>query len=381
MPWRISSAMSQRHEFVLLASHQQANVRQLCRQFEISPTTAYKWLERFQANGIQGLHELSRRPQRSPARTAEEIEKAVIAERQKHPAWGGRKLRARLLTLGHTQVPSPSTITNILHRHKLMTKEESRKHEPWIRFEHPQPNDLWQMDFKGHFAMGPGRCYPLTVLDDHSRFALGLVACASQNADTTQAALTPIFRRYGLPWRLTMDNGSPWAAHGYGAAHYTKFSVWLIRLGIRLSFSRPGHPQTQGKDERFHRTLAVELLRDRLWPNYYECQQAFEHWRTQYNLIRPHEALGQNVPASRYRASGRSFPETLPAIEYDQFEIVRKVGLFGQVKYQNRKLFVGSAFARLHVALRPTTTDGLLDIYLSHQRVGSIELKQVPKDH
>lgn len=381
MPWRVSSVMSQRHEFVLLAGQEQANVRQLCRQFEISPTTAYKWLERFQAQGIQGLQELSRRPQRSPARTAEKIERAVIAERQKHPAWGGRKLRARLLALGHTHVPSPSTITGILHRHQLVTKEESRKHKPWLRFEHPQPNDLWQMDFKGHFALGLGRCYPLTVLDDHSRFALGLIACASQNAGTTRAALTAVFRRYGLPWRLTMDNGSPWAAHGYGSAHYTKFSVWLIRLGIRLSFSRPGHPQTQGKDERFHRTLAVELLRDRLWPNYYECQQAFEQWRTQYNLIRPHEALGQNVPASRYRASSRSFPETLPAIEYDHFEIVRKVGLFGQVKYQNRKLFVGSAFARLHVALRPTTTDGLLDIYLSHQRVGSIDLKQVPKDH
>ena len=381
MPWRISSAMSQRHEFVLLASQEQANVRQLCRQFEISPTTAYKWLERFQANGIQGLHELSRRPQRSPARTAAEIESAVISLRQKHPAWGGRKLRARLLALGHTQVPSPSTITSILQRHQLVPKEESRKHKPWIRFEHPQPNDLWQMDFKGHFALGPGRCYPLTVLDDHSRFALGLVACVSQKAATTRTALTAIIRRYGLPWRLTMDNGSPWAAHGYGAAHYTAFSVWLIRLGIRLSFSRPGHPQTQGKDERFHRTLAVELLRDRLWRNERECQQAFEQWRTQYNLIRPHEALGHNVPASRYRASERSFPETLPAIEYDQSEIVRKVGLRGQVKYQNRKLFVGNAFARLQVALRPTTTDGLFDIFLSHQRIGSIDLKQVPKDH
>jgi transposase InsO family protein len=198
----------------MLAGQEKANVRQLCRQFEISPTTAYKWLERFQANGVQGLQELSRRPQRSPARTAEELEKAVIAQRQKHPAWGGRKLRARLLALGHTQVPSPSTITSILHRHQMVTKEESRKHTAWLRFEHPQPNDLWQMDFKGHFALGQGRCYPLTVLDDHSRFALGLVACASQNTQTTRAALTEVFRRYGLPWRLAMDNGSPWAAHG-----------------------------------------------------------------------------------------------------------------------------------------------------------------------
>src|SRR5438034_1804391 len=187
----------------------------------------------------------------------------------------------RLLTLGHTQVPSPSTITSILHRHHLVTNEEALKHKPWIRFEHPQPNDLWQMDFKGDFALGRGRCYPLTVLDDHSRFALGLVACPNQRTETTRTALVSVFRRYGLPWRLAMDNGMPWAAYHHGRTCYTEFSVWLIRLGIRLSFSRPHHPQTQGKAERFHRTLAVELLRDQLWRNQPECQRAFEKWRAQ----------------------------------------------------------------------------------------------------
>jgi len=380
MPWRVSSAMSQRHEFVMLANQPQSNLRQLCRQFQISPSTGYKWLKRFRSDGVQGLNDQSRRPKHSPQRTAEKIEQAVITVRQEHPAWGGRKLRARLLALGQSDLPSPSTITNILRRHELVAAADSAKHKPFIRFEHEQPNDLWQMDFKGHFALGPSRCHPLTVLDDHSRFALALTACARQNDATTRAALTAVFRRYGLPWRMTMDNGSPWAAHGYGAAHYTRFSVWLIRLGIRLSFSRPGHPQTQGKDERFHRTLAVELLRDHLWSSFAECQQAFEQWRSQYNLIRPHEALGQKVPASRYRTSSRPFPETLPAIEYDQQEIVRKVGLYGQIRYQNRKIFIGSAFARLHLALRPTAVDGVLDVYLCYQRVGSVDLKQLPKD-
>lgn len=381
MPWRVSSAMSQRHEFVMLANQPESNIRQLCRQFQISPTTGYKWLTRFRTAGVAGLKERSRRPQCSPQRTVPAIEQAVLAERKAHPAWGGRKLRARLLTLGQPQVPSPSTITNILQRHDLISAAESKKHQPFIRFEHAQPNALWQMDFKGHFALGPGRCYPLTVLDDHSRFALGLVACGSQNDSTTRAALTAVFRRYGLPWRMTMDNGAPWAAHGYGAAHYTKFSVWLMRLGIRLSFSRPGHPQTQGKDERFHRTLAVELLRDHLWSSMAECQTAFEQWRQQYNLIRPHEALGQLVPATRYQPSSRPFPEILPALEYDQHEIVRKVGLRGQIKYQNRHIFIGNAFARLQVALRPTTIDGVLDVYLCYQRVGSVNLNQLPKEH
>jgi len=167
MPWRISSAMSQRHEFVMLANQPQSNMRQLCRQFQISPGTGYKWLKRFRREGIQGLNEQSRRPQHSPKRTVEKIEQAVIAERQAHPAWGGRKLRARLLALGQAEIPSPSTITNILRRHELIAAADSAKHKPFIRFEHEQPNDLWQMDFKGHFALGASRCYPLTVLDDH----------------------------------------------------------------------------------------------------------------------------------------------------------------------------------------------------------------------
>lgn len=373
--------MSQRHEFVLLAGQERANVRQLCRQFGISSATAYKWLRRFQSQGVQGLQELSRRPHHSPARTASMVERAVIAQRQKHPAWGGRKLRDRLLALGHTAVPSPSTITRILERHHLLTNEEQLKHKPWIRFVHPQPNDLWQMDFKGDFALGRGRCYPLTVLDDHSRFALGLVACPNQRTETTRTALISIFRRYGLPWRLALDNGMPWAAYHHGRTCYTDFSVWLVRLGIRLSFSRPHHPQSQGKVERFHRTLAVELLRDRLWPNQKECQRALEKWRAQYNLIRPHEALDMKVPAAHYQASGRCFPERLPAIEYDNHEITRKVGDRGQIKYQQRKFFVGNAFAGLLLALRPTTTDGLLDVYLCHQWVSAIDLKHTPRDH
>jgi len=373
--------MSQRHEFVLLAGQEKANVRQLCRQFGISSATAYKWLHRFQADGMQGLQELSRRPNNSPARTAPEIEKAVIAERHQHPAWGGRKLRARLLARGQVKVPSASTITSILQRHHLLTNEEALKHKPWIRFVHPQPNDLWQMDFKGDFAVGRGRCYPLTVLDDHSRFAVGLVACRNQRTETTRAALISIFRRYGLPWRLAMDNGMPWAAYHHGRTCYTDFSVWLIRLGIRLSFSRPHHPQTQGKAERFHRTLAVELLRDHLWRNHQQCQQALESWRRQYNLIRPHEALGFEVPAAHYQGSVRSFPEALPPIEYDVHEITRRVGHRGQVKYQQRKYFIGNAFAGLLVVLRQTSIDGLIDVYLGHQWIAEIDLRQPSLAH
>jgi transposase InsO family protein len=377
MPWKVSSQVSERHEFALLATQAAANIRQLCRHFGISPTTAYKWRERFLKDGAQGLQELSRRPHHSPRQSSLALEQAVIEERQLHPAWGGRKLRARLLALDHKSVPSPSTITSILHRHHLIDPREGAHHHAFRRFEHASANDLWQMDFKGDFALGSGRCYPLTVLDDHSRFSLGVVACADQTTETTQLALTSIFRRYGLPWRMTMDNGRPWAVYRGGRSCYTQFSVWLIRLGIRVSHSRPHHPQTQGKDERFHRTLGVELLRDQLWQSYEACQEAFDRWRETYNLIRPHEALKMEVPASRYELSCRLFPESLPEIEYGAGEVVRKVGERGQVRYKQQKYFVGDAFRGLEVALQPTTTDGIWEVYFCHQKVGTIELRAV----
>lgn len=382
MPWKVSSPMSERHEFALLATQEEANIRHLCRQFRISPTTAYKWRERFLKHGAEGLREQSRRPHHSPRQSSSAVEQLVLELRQQHPQWGGRKLHARLLALGHPQVPSPSTITSILHRHHLIDPAEAEKHRPFHRFEHEHPNDLWQMDFKGDFSLGRGRCYPLTVLDDHSRFSLGLIACADQRTETTQLALSSIFRRYGLPWRMTMDNGKPWAVFVGGRVRYTQFTVWLIRLDVRVSHSRPYHPQTQGKDERFHRTLGLELLRDQLWSDYPECQQAFDQWRDTYNLVRPHEALHLAVPASRYQPSLRPFPETLPTIEYSRGEVVRKVGERGQLKYRQHKFFVGDAFAGLHVALRQTTVDGLLEVYFCRQQVGTIDLTAVPsKQH
>jgi transposase InsO family protein len=372
--------MSQRHEFVLLADAESANLRQLCRRFHISPTTAYKWLDRFHRGGVAALADRSRRPHHSPARTPDSVEREVLSLRDEHPAWGGRKLRARLLALERGGVPAASTITSVLRRHGRLDPQEGERHRPFRRFEHAQPNDLWQMDFKGDFALARGRCHPLTVLDDHSRFALGLVACPDQSEPTTRSALTEVFRRYGLPLRMTMDNGAPWAAWHGEQSRYTEFTAWLIRLGVRVSHSRPRHPQTQGKDERFHRTLKLELLRGYAWRDLRECQRRFDPWRETYNCERPHEALGMAVPASRYRLSPRPFPERLPPIEYPASDIVRKVGERGQIRYRQRKYFVGGGFRGLHVGLRPTSTDGLFEVYFCHQRVGRLDLKGVASE-
>jgi transposase InsO family protein len=364
----------------MLANSDNANIRQLCRRFGISPTTAYKWLGRYQSDGLDGLKDQSRRPKNSPCRSSDEVEQAVVKLRQKHPTWGGRKLRARLEALQEPEIPSASTITAILHRHQLITPEASQEHKPWIRFEHPHPNDLWQMDFKGDFALEKGRCFPLTVLDDHSRFATGLVACGNKITETVQAALTMIFRLYGLPYRMNMDNGVPWCAVVRDRRYWTQLSVWLLRLGIQVSFSRPHHPQTNGKDERFHRTLKLELLRDHAWRTFAQCQPEFDRWRDIYNCERPHEALGLATPISRYEPSIRAFPERLPPIDYPPGEIVRKVEVTGQIKFQNRKLFVGEAFRGLHVALRHTTIDGLFEVLFLHQKIASLDLRQPETD-
>ena len=372
MPWKEVSIMSQRLEFVALARAENANIRLLCRSFGIGSATAYKWLHRFQSSGANGLEDRSRRPHHSPSRTPAEMEEAVTKLRGKHPAWGGRKLEARLLDLGQTGVPSPSTITAILRRHQLLDPKESVKHQAFQRFERASPNELWQMDFKGEFKLSQGRCYPLTILDDHSRFAVALQACARNNKNITQTAMIQVFRRYGLPQWITCDNGSPWGSGG--RSYYTALGVWLLRLGIGISHSRPHHPQTQGKDERFHRTLEAEVLRYQHGDSLTQWQRHFDQWRVVYNTERPHEALSMAVPASRYQPSHRRYPERLPSIEYGPADIVRKVRHYGHIKYEGREYHIGSAFYGLHVALRQTTTDGLFDVFFCQQKIGALDL-------
>src|ERR1700693_1289965 len=208
MPWNEVSIVDQREEFVRLARQPDENIRLLCRRFQISPTTAYKWINRYRAVGRAGLMDLSRRPRESPSRSSGLIEQAVLALRHQQPAWGARKLRRRLLDRGVEGLPAASTVHAILRRNDLIDPQESTKHRPWQRFEHDAPNRLWQMDFKGHFATQAARCHPLTVLDDHSRFALGLLACPDQKTQDTQASLLNSLSRYRLPERMTMDHGS-----------------------------------------------------------------------------------------------------------------------------------------------------------------------------
>jgi len=309
MPWQEVSKMQLREEFVGLAGVEGSNIRQLCRRFGISPSTGYKWLARHQAG--EGLVDRSRHPRSSPDRVPADIEARVVELRRQHPAWGARKLHRILHNLG-VGVPAVSTVHAILLRQGCIEPRASEQSRPWQRFEHEAPNELWQMDFKGHFSLPSGRCHPLTILDDHSRYALCLQGCADESRQTAQAHLVATFRRYGLPRRMTMDNGSPW---GDSEAHYTALDVWLMRQGIRVSHSRPDHPQTQGKDERFHRTLKAEVLQGRVFDNLAHTQAAFDRWRMIYNQQRAHQALGLQVPQQRYRM--REHTELYRALQSD----------------------------------------------------------------
>lgn len=373
MPWKEVSALSLKKEFVMLAQKEGSNISELCRAFNISRKTGYKLLQRFNELGDKGLLENSRRPYTSPFKTGDAMEAAVTGLKEKHPAWGGRKLKGRLKTLGHEAVPAASTITEILRRNGWIDPTEALKHRGFIRFEHAAPNDLWQMDFKGNFPILNGRCHPLTVLDDHSRFNITLKACANERTETVQLALIESFRRYGLPLRMTMDNGSPWGNDKFN--DLTVLTVWMIRLGIKVSHSRPYHPQTQGKDERFHRTLKAEAITGQLFNDLLHCQRKFDDFRQVYNQERPHESLGMETPITRYRPSERPYPETLPPIAYGPDDYVRKVQAEGLVSFKGKVCKVSKALRGNPIAFRPTAIDGEFTVYFCSQKVGGFSLK------
>lgn len=372
MPWKALTAMSLRLEFVNFAMNEDTNISELCQRFGVSRKTGYKWINRYRAG--DPLSDQSRKPHRSPKKTGDDIEQAVLRVRQLHPAWGGRKIRRRLENLGWQAVPAASTITAILHRNGCIDPSESLKHTACQRFQSPAPNDLWQMDFKGHFAAEQCRCHPLTVLDDHSRYALGLQACSDERGLTVQQSLIPIFRHYGLPRQMLMDNGSPWGADQQHV--FTPLTVWLIRQGIGIIHSRPIHPQTLGKDERFHRTFKAELVQYCIGLSLGKCQQRFDAWRDIYNFQRPHEALDMQVPAQRYRTSHHQYTDKPRPIEYALDDKVRKVQQGGLICYGGKQYRVPKAFYGERIAIRPTVTDGLYDVYFCNQRIAQLNVKE-----
>ncbi|HWG06094.1 MAG TPA: IS481 family transposase [Beijerinckiaceae bacterium] len=375
MPWQEVSKVDARREFVRLARLEGANRRELCRRFGIHPDTGYKWLKRWNADET-ALADRSRRPHSSPMKTTEAVEAGVVAIRDAHPAWGARKI-ARCLQRDGMEPPAVSTVHAVLRRHGRIQPSQ-RAGAANQRFEKEAANLLWQMDFKGWIRLAGGeRCHPLTMIDDHSRYAPCLKACANQQGSTVRTHLQTTFERYGLPEAMFVDNGAPWGGSGGDASgrHWTRLRVWLLKLGVALIYSTPYHPQSRGKNERFHRTMANELFALHTFQNLDQVQRALDAWREVYNFERPHEAIGLAVPADRYRQSPRPFPATLPEVEYDADEIVRIVpSSKDYISFKGRLWKVPEAFRSERVAIRPQGRDGQYGVFFASHQIATIDL-------
>jgi transposase InsO family protein len=371
MPFEECTVMQSRTEFVLLASQPDANVSALARRFGISRTTAYTWLTRYQAMGRAGLADQSRRPHSSPQRTSPDRETIVLAVQQRYPRWGPRKLYRRLQLEGVADPPAPSTIARILRRHGIAPLQPAPVPASG-RFEAPAPNALWQLDCLGPVPLRAGRASLLTIEDDHSRFVLTLAALPDQQLATIQPQLAATFARYGLPERCLFDNGPPWGTTGKPG--WTTIELWLLRLGVQVSHGRPYHPQTQGKVERWQRTLKFELLGWQTFADLAALQQACTTFREQYNLERPHEGLGFALPVSRYQPSTRPLPAELPAIVYAPDVQVRRVKPHGVIEFGGRRWFVSRALGGEAVGVRRTHEPSRYTVWYGPLRLGELDL-------
>ena len=364
MSWETKTVMEQRKHFIIEASAEDANISALCRQYGISRKTGHKWIKR--ASLGLPLCDQSRRPHQQPSKTANDIEQRIIQMRLLHPSWGGKTIRAVLESAGVEGLPSDKTCCNILKRNNLIDPAESAKHTPYQRFERQYCNELWQTDFKGDFLLGDGnRCYPLTILDDHSRFSIKIDPKTAPSGVKESFILA--FREYGLPNSVLSDNGSQFAGARSGLSSFERF---LMDLDILPIHGRPIHPQTQGKIERFHRTLKQEALRFPL-ANIAEAKARLENWRWVYNELRPHYALDMKTPASIYQPSTRAYYRP-KAYVYDEGARLIKVNNWGYLRFGPIQLFLSEAMADTYVELRHAENDTFSVIYRNY-KIASID--------
>ena len=367
------STVNERWLLVRTLLHSHKSLRYWCRFFKISRKTAWKWKQRYEAEGRRGLRDRSRRPQRMPRSLARLWQRRLESWHRQEPFWGPKKIRAVLLRQ-YDAVPALRTIARWFRRQGWSRPQRRRaltvRILPAQRLTVPKkPNEVWTCDFKGWFRSGNGqRCEPLTVRDLCSRYALLTRLLPSQHGPAVKAAFTALFRQRGLPQIIRVDNGSPFA--GRGAAGLSRLSAWWVRLGIKVEFIRPGCPQDNGAHEQFHRVLKEQTTRPPA-----RTRQGQQHrttkWLKHYNEVRPHEALGQVPPARLYRVSPRKFAGTCPPQKYTKGFKVRRVRSNGQIKWDARKRFIGEAFIGQWVGLRPLKR-GVWAVYFQQLMIGHL---------
>jgi transposase InsO family protein len=368
MAWKRVNVDEQRMQFVIRAVSGKESLTSLCREFGISRPTGYLWRGRYErAGSFAALREQSRRPRHCPTRTVAEKEERVVALRQE-TGWGAKKLHGVLRDEQDVRVPV-RTIHRILERRGLVS-EEAHAPAPQ-RFERSAPNELWQMDSKGQYPRPERACHPLTLLDDHSRYVVGLYALPALTIAAAWPCLIETFRNYGVPQGMLMDRGALWWSVHNGWS-LTWLSVQLIEQGIGLHYGRVRHPQTQGKVERFHRTLGAEV-RHRGLP------ATWDHWpgllaaiQQDYNQRRPHEALGGRRPQECYQPSGRSYQEQPRAWEYPPGSEVQRLNSQGMLEDQGKRWFVCQALGGQRV--RVERVEGKLLVSYRHMYIREIDL-------
>lgn len=370
MVWLTTNVMEQRIKFVSQALVKGVNFSELCREYVISRPTGYRWVNRYRECGsFVDLEEHSRRPHRSPKRTSLDLEERVLDLRDRH-GWGARKLRVVLWRDEGIELPAV-TIHRILRRCGKVNRKPGQG--PSIqRFERSKSNQLWQMDFKGQYTMRAGKCYPLSILDDHSRYSVGLYGLSNPQGKSVYTSILSCFETYGVPEEMLMDHGTPWwsTTNGHGL---TWFSVFLIKQGIGLQYSGYGHPQTQGKVERFHRTLKESVAHRGRPESLGSWRKLLSEFREEYNRVRPHEALDMEVPANRYIPSSKAYNPHPREWEYPEGSVVERLNSQGSLKCHRRRHFVCEALAGERV--RVEEIDQLLLISYRNVYIREIDLK------
>jgi putative transposase len=364
MPFRTTDPYMERARLVAARLDGLYSVTELAERFGVSRPTVYKWIERHREEGATALSDRSRRPTSSPAQTPDAVASLLIETRRTHPTWGPRKLLP-YLARRHPglRLPAPSTAGAILERHGLTKKRRPRrvpKHPGSTPLVTAAPNDVWTADYKGHFKTTDGvYCYPLTVCDAHSRFILSCHGLPSVEQIAAKQQFERLFREYGLPTSIRSDNGTPFATQAI--CGLSRLSVWWIKLDIDHQRIDPGRPQQNGAHERMHKTLKAETARPPKRDMAHQ-QARFDAWRAEFNADRPHEALGDDVPASHYTASRRLMPTTLPEPEYPGHFEKRWISSCGTYKWQGRQLFLSQALHHEWVGFEETD-DGVWSIY------------------
>lgn len=373
MPWREVCPMNEKMRFIAELMAEEESMAALCDEYGVSRKTGYKWLARYEQHGAAGLMERSHAPQVVPWAITQAQAEAIVGVRREHPSWGPKKLRAKLLARAPSQRwPAPSTIGELLHRQGLSQPRKRRRHA----VPSPSPlnpavtaNDVWCADFKGWFRTGDGaRCDPLTATDAFSRYLLGCRVTPPTHAGC-RSRFERLFREYGLPRAIRSDNGAPFASLAAGGL--SRLSVWWVKLGITPQRIAPGQPQQNGRHERMHKTLKAECANPPA-PSLREQQRRFDRFRAEFNHERPHEALGQTVPAAHYAPSPRPYPARLEDPAYPPGFDLRRVRSNGEIKWQGELLFIAEPLIGEVVGLSENT-DGDAEVYFGPVRLGVID--------